>query len=78
MNVPQLLALGGGLLLIYAGIKGKSPVEVIKAGIAQSKTVGDGKDTSSTGVSNVVIPMSPVPPAAQFNTSSTPIAQFNN
>jgi hypothetical protein len=76
MNVPQLLALGGGLLLIYAGIKGKSPVEVIKMGIAQSK--GGGKDTSSTGITDVTIPMSPIPPAAQFNTSSTPIAQFNN
>jgi hypothetical protein len=72
MNVTQLLTFGGGLLLVYSGITGKNPVDVVKMGLAKSKAQDDSANDRTTPVTGDDQPAPAAPPAPQYNTPATP------
>lgn len=73
MNLTQLLALGGGAILVYSAVKGIKPGEVFRALIAQSKTKGDAplSAAQTTPVGQAAAS------AAQWTPGATPVAKFN-
>lgn len=68
LTFPQLLAASVGGLLIYAAIKQKNPVDIIKDALTQNQRLGEAakaQEAQAQAAKTVPAP-TPVPPAAQY------------
>jgi hypothetical protein len=64
LTFPQLLAGAIGALLIYAAIKGETPVKIIQSALSGSS--GNAGTGGTPGTGGTTAPANPIPPAAKY------------